>query len=166
METQTRYYTERSNARRAARAAGIDPDQVFETEEGFTFAPKSDIAIAATDPLDIPPTLKFSAEERQEGWATTPPKATPIKETTMAKAKAAKTDKKPRGASGAEKTETLLKMLKGKGATVEDLCKATGWLPHTLRARLSTLAKPKKDGGMGLKFERERVDGVTSYKTC
>lgn len=34
---EVRTYTERSNARRAARVAGVDPSLVFETEDGFTF---------------------------------------------------------------------------------------------------------------------------------
>jgi hypothetical protein len=34
---ETRTYTERSNARRAARAFGVNLDLIRETEEGFTF---------------------------------------------------------------------------------------------------------------------------------
>lgn len=71
---------------------------------------------------------------------------------------------KPKGVTGAIKTETMLTLLKGKGASVQDLCKATGWLPHTLRARISNICKPKKDGGMGIRIERERTDGVTIYR--
>lgn len=162
---ETRFYSERSNARRAARSAGIDPDAVFETPDGFTFAAKAEAEMSEPDPLDIPPALKLSAEERREGWATNPPKAAPIRngEATMPKAKSAKAVK-PKGATGADKTGTMLAMLKGKGATVEELTKATGWLPHTLRARISNVSKAKKDGGMGIKIERTRVDGVTSYR--
>ena len=46
-----------------------------------------------------------------------------------------------------------------KGATAEHMAKTLGWLPHTLRAALSRL-KTKE----GLKIERERVDGTTSYR--
>ena len=45
------------------------------------------------------------------------------------------------------------------GATAEHMAKTLGWLPHTLRAALSRL-KTKE----GLKIERERVDGTTSYR--
>lgn len=166
MDTQTRYYSEKTNARRAARAAGVDPDTVIETPDGFTFAPKSEIAISEPDPLDIPSCLKLSAEERREGWAANPPKAASVRNgvgASMPKGKSTKAAK-PKGTTGANKTETMLAMLKGNGATVEELTKATGWLPHTLRARISNVCKAKKDGGMGIKIERERVDGVTSYR--
>jgi hypothetical protein len=39
---ETRTYTEKSNARRAARAAGIDPNLVFATDDGFTFTPPAE----------------------------------------------------------------------------------------------------------------------------
>lgn len=209
---QTRYYTERKNARRAAKAQGIDPDTVYETEDGFTFATITDdtwprredgsrktvgelshgqqIAVVngavnrikkefavqgvklefkgelppATDPLDIPATLRLTPEQRREGWAKNPPKAAPHKSKEIEMPKATAKKAKTKGATGIEKAETMLKMLKGKGSSVEALCKATGWLPHTLRARLCVVWKPKKDGGMGLKVERERVDGVTTYR--
>lgn len=231
---QTRTYTEKSNARRAAKAAGVDPGLVFATDDGFTFpTPEEepgpgtnghdqtgngvdagasaeqmkaahaeddrDVEIAK-DRLheieanpesltfmgganlqnrldridspapkgdeDIPAFCKIAAADRKASWACNPPKAAPapIKEETMPKtAKAKSGAKQPKGAKGANKTEMLLTMLK-KGATVDALCKATVWLPHTLRARICRLAKPKKDGGLGLKIERERVDGVTSYR--
>lgn len=68
--------------------------------------------------------------------------------------------KKPKGATGTDKTATLLKMLSGRGATVEQLTKALDWLPHTLRARISRLPKDDKK----IKIARERVEGVTSYR--
>jgi hypothetical protein len=84
-----------------------------------------------------------------------------LKGITMAKIKA--NEKKAKGAAGTDKNTTLLKMLKA-GATVEALTKSLGWLPHTLRARISCLAKPKSKGGQGLKIERTRVEKITSYK--
>lgn len=196
---ETRTYTEKSNARRAARAAGVDPGLVFETDDGFTFTPPSDPAphtlgreiiadekattardlaiehsgAAPHDLVDtaakavddgIPAFCKISPEERKAAWERNPPKAAAIKpEIPMAKkAKRKKGDKAANG-SGADKNATLLSMLK-KGATVEELTKALGWLPHTLRARISRLNKPKSKGGEGINIERERVDGVTSYR--
>jgi len=189
---ETRTYTEKSNARRAARAAGVDPSLIIETADGFTFTPPSDDpvdtpALKVDDDLcrlepafegqrstpkddeDIPAFLKVGPQDRKEAWAKNPPKAAPIKETNMAKTGKAKSAKSLKAASasyqsGANKTATLLAMLKGKGSTVDELTKATGWLPHTLRARISGLAKPKSKGGEGLKIERERVEGVTSYR--
>lgn len=52
------------------------------------------------------------------------------------------------------KTFVLAEMLRA-GSTVDAMCAALGWQAHTLRARIST---------SGLKVERTRVDGVTSYK--
>ena len=85
---------------------------------------------------------------------------------TTRKAKAAKPAKKPAGkkatkpaaAAKDNKTTALIAMLT-KGATAEHMAKTLGWLPHTLRAALSRL-KTKE----GLKIERERVDGTTSYR--
>lgn len=181
---QTRTYTERSNARRAARAAGIDPDLVFSTEDGFAFPPPNgndvDPALSAdlrkaeasdsdseTSPVDddIPAFCRISPEERKLAWDRNPPKAAPIMEpANMARTTKRKSTKaKDVRTSGADKTATLLSML-AKGATVEALCKATAWLPHTLRARICGAAKPKSKGGEGIKVARERVDGVTTYR--
>ncbi|MBK9010169.1 DUF3489 domain-containing protein [Novosphingobium sp.] len=45
------------------------------------------------------------------------------------------------------------------GAAIEDLCLATGWLPHTCRAFLTGLRKK------GRPLERsKREDGVTIYR--
>jgi hypothetical protein len=60
----------------------------------------------------------------------------------------------------ANKTMQLIALLQGPGASVEAIAKQLGWLPHTLRARLSGLAKPP----YGLVVMRERKDGVTTYR--
>lgn len=168
---QTRTYSEKSNARRAARAAGLDPDTAVKLcDEGFevTFPDHGTTTVAAKpeEPLDgIPEFCKIPQEERNASWITNPPQrsvAAQLKEITMPKAKA-KPEKKDRGATGSEKNATLLKMLK-TGATVDQLTTALEWLPHTLRARISRLAKPKSKGGEGLKIERTREDKVTSYR--
>lgn len=196
---ETRTYTERSNARRAARAAGIDPDLVIETDDGFAYPVPSEDSdpaptenetdpeqsaeemkaehaaaeVQADDPVDsapktedddgIPAFLQIPAESRKTTWAHTPPKAAPTQDTAMAKAKPSKRAKAEKP-NGLDKTATLLKMLTGKGATVEKLTAALDWLPHTLRARISRLSKAKSKGGEGLKIERERTDGVTTYR--
>jgi predicted ArsR family transcriptional regulator len=78
----------------------------------------------------------------------------------MAKKKTAK--KRDHASNPGEKASLLLSMLKAKGgATVEEMTKSLGWLPHTLRARISTLAKEKK-----LKIERTRNEGVTTYRVA
>lgn len=46
-----------------------------------------------------------------------------------------------------------------KGASLDELCQATGWLPHTCRAFLTGLRKK------GRNLERaKREDGTTCYK--
>ena len=70
----------------------------------------------------------------------------------------ARRPRSPRPRPKDNKTTALIELLT-KGATVEHMAKALGWLPHTLRAALSRL-KTKE----GLKIERERVDGTTSYR--
>jgi hypothetical protein len=184
---QIRTYTERSNARRAARAAGLDPESaIIETDDGFEvrFAPRQQhepspikqaveaaierglspqqfVAEAekVADALDaIPAFCKIPQERRREAWEKNPPKVTaaqPKESITMAKAKT----KKPKAQTG-DKTATLLKMLQGKGSTVEQLTEALEWLPHTLRARISRLPKDDKK----IKVARERVGGVTTYR--
>lgn len=180
-------YKHKQNARRAARSAGLDPDNAVAINEAGAYFLKH----AKDDDvdLDLPEALMIPQEERSEEWAKNPPRTAPricepkAEDPATAKireeidmAKKAKTTarisklkerhgktqspKVPRG-SGSDKTATLLAMLKGKGSTVEALTKALGWLPHTLRARLSRLPKDDKK----IKIERTRVDGVTSYRT-
>lgn len=43
------------------------------------------------------------------------------------------------------------------GATLDDMVKATGWLPHTTRAALTGLKKK------GHTVERTKMDGVSRY---
>lgn len=83
------------------------------------------------------------------------PKAKPAK--AKAKAKTAAPAKAKAAANGS-KGEMLIAMLK-KGATADALAKALGWLPHTLRASISTQSRKQ-----GFKVERTRDDGVTTYK--
>jgi Protein of unknown function (DUF3489) len=81
---------------------------------------------------------------------------TKIKPKGHRKAKGNKTGPVPRGRTGTKK-EQLVTMLR-QGATVEALTKALTWQPHTLRAAISGLNKA------GMKVERERAEGITSYK--
>ena len=96
--------------------------------------------------------------------ATKTKTATAAKSATKSTARRKLKPSQPVKSDGVSRTDQLIAMLKGKGSTVPAICKALGWLPHTLRARLSRLQAPKKDGGDGLKLERERADGVTTYR--
>ena len=168
---ETRTYTERSNARRAAKAAGIDPDLVFETGDGFAFPQDQSAETAPSQNGEsggIPSFLKrapLTPEQQavldeKTKRANSPDRMIVMPKANGSKAKAAerKTEKR------VDKNATLLKMLAGKGASVPALTKELGWLPHTLRARISRLSKSKSRGGEGLKIERERVDGITTYR--
>lgn len=67
----------------------------------------------------------------------------------MAKAKTSKTT---------TKTDKIIALMKRKqGASLEDLTKATGWLPHTARAAMTGLRKKEHV------IDRAKVDGVSRY---
>ena len=56
------------------------------------------------------------------------------------------------------KTDKVVALLKRKhGASIEELTKATGWLPHTTRAAMTGLRKKGHD------IERTKVGGVSRY---
>lgn len=59
------------------------------------------------------------------------------------------------------KTEELLKRLTEGWNDAPVLMARFGWGTHTLRGAISTLAKKH-----GLKIERQRIDGVTSYRVA
>ena len=123
---QIKVYGFSSNARRAARAAGLDPNQVVKQNPN---GPGFIIAKPAADDF-------------------------PDKPATAAR-------KKTNTAKNGDKTVLLISVLKNKaGASVDQLTKATGWLPHTLRARISRLANPPHN----MKVTRNRNEGVTRYR--
>jgi hypothetical protein len=99
-----------------------------------------------------------------KGTDTRKPSKTPKKPQTTAKApanpnvrKAAKVpaSQQPKEPNNTDKVLALLKRF--SGATLEDLVKATGWLPHTARAALTGLKKK------GHTIERTKVDDVSRY---
>ena len=76
--------------------------------------------------------------------------------TKAAKAKVTKAAAKDGAPKAGTKLAQLTELLSRKdGATSAELCKALGWLPHTLRAAISRL--PNKP-------THSRLDGVTSYR--
>lgn len=132
MTAYSQVFSVKSNARRAARKAKVDPDTVVACSGGFHFPTAGGAAPASK--------AKPAAKAKSAG-----------------KAKAKKTG--AREGSG-KLLETVLGMITAKGgATMPEILKATGWLPHTARARISGLAAKHK-----LKIERERFMGVTTYK--
>lgn len=108
-------------------------------------------------------TTKAKAAPRKPRVA--PSKAKAGKKTTSAK-KAAKAPKKARSAKAdgpreGSKTEQVLELLKQPGgATMKELMKATGWLPHSVRGFLSgTIGKKMGRAVTSTKGE----DGERSY---
>ncbi len=57
------------------------------------------------------------------------------------------------------KTETVIDKLRQGWVSVSDMIKDTGWQAHTLRAAISVYARKH-----GIELERQRIDGVTSYR--
>jgi hypothetical protein len=76
-----------------------------------------------------------------------------------AKAKAASAKSGPRKTRDSGVCDNVVAELKARWTTTESLITMTGWLPHTLRGFISTRAR-----ALGLKAERKRIDGVTSYR--
>ncbi len=126
-------FTVKSNARRAARKAGVDPNAVEKHGSGFRF-PMSLAAVANAS------SRAKAAKAKHEA----------------SKAKAGKSAASPRKAGLVEKVHGMI-TAKG-GATMPEICRATGWLEHTARARISGIVKAKK-----LKITRIRENGVTTY---
>jgi uncharacterized protein DUF3489 len=59
------------------------------------------------------------------------------------------------------KIASITVMLCGKkGATLAELCKMTGWQPHSVRAVISAVMKKK----FGLEVVSERIDGERVYR--
>lgn len=71
-------------------------------------------------------------------------------------AKPATATKKP--ATTGRKTEKVIILLKrSDGASIAEITKATGWLPHSARAVLTGLRKN------GFALDKTKIDGVTRY---
>ncbi len=70
-----------------------------------------------------------------------------------------KGEKSQTAARQGTKQALLIHLLKRKkGATIEAIIEALGWLPHTVRAALTRLRQ------QGLRIERVREDGVSRYR--
>jgi hypothetical protein len=66
--------------------------------------------------------------------------------------------------AGAQKSTKIASMTvllcRIKGVSLEELCKHTGWQPHSVRAVISSVMKKK----LGLDVVSERVDGKRIYR--
>jgi Protein of unknown function (DUF3489) len=150
-------YSNRSNAARAAKKAGLEKFSIIEVDGKFSFE-------------DATPTPAPAPEKAQK--AAKPPKATKapkVAKVAKAPAKARKVARvkdsagtvcskatEPRGAKSAQLIDLVT-----QGATISELTETLGWLPHTVRAALSRLGKA------GYSVQRTKVgtadDGFESH---
>jgi hypothetical protein len=131
----SRVYTVKSNARRDCRKLGLDPDLVKAVVGGFVI----DYPVTKVEKLIRP--KKPKAEKKAKA------------------AKAPKVAKKPRAKrEGDPKKDRLVAML-ADWTSIDYLMAHLDWQAHTVRGAISTAAKAR-----GIKIERQRVDGVTSYR--
>jgi len=70
----------------------------------------------------------------------------------------------PKGQTGAGKSTKIASMTvllcRIKGVSIDELCKHTGWQPHSVRAVISSVMKKK----LGLDVVSEKVNGVRIYR--
>jgi hypothetical protein len=106
------------------------------------------------------PKATKKARVGKRGAHVAPSKAKSAKKATSAK-KTPKGTKKASGARDGSKASAILDLLKRKdGATLKELMKATGWLPHSVRGFISGTVGRK----MGLAVTSTKgEDGQRSY---
>ena len=62
-------------------------------------------------------------------------------------------------AARTSKRDQLSKLLlRDEGATIQQMCGALGWLPHTVRAALTGLKK------LGYSINSDKIDGLRAYR--
>jgi hypothetical protein len=70
----------------------------------------------------------------------------------------------PKGQAGTGKSSKIASMTvmlcRIKGVSIDELCKHTGWQPHSVRAVISSVMKKK----LGLDVVSEKVNGVRIYR--
>jgi hypothetical protein len=73
---------------------------------------------------------------------------------------AAKVANKPAAPEKGKIANVIAMLRRPKGASITDLCKATGWQAHSVRGALSGTIKKK----LGFKVTSEKSDGVRVYR--
>lgn len=143
----SRVYTVKSNARRDAKKLGLNPDLVKEVKGGWAIDyPDAPGAKAAK-----PKTAKIKAVAKAKVPKAAKPKSV----------KPPKPVKQPRAKrEGDPKRDRLIAML-ADWTPISELMSAMGWQAHTVRGALSTAAKK-----LGITIERQRIEGVTSYRVA
>jgi len=119
--------------------------------------------------LDVPEAVKATGDQTVDvpvaaGISAASPtdKATPAVPTSRGKRVARKKPAKPSKRDNVSKTEALLTLLeRPKGASLDELMRASGWQAHSVRGFLSAVVKKK----LRLKLTSEEDDkGVRRYR--
>lgn len=169
-------FTVKSNARRAARKAGVDPSKV----QAFVKAGKTLFRFpaaaapraakpdkAATRMKKVQAATAARVKKGKEAKAKKPAKVSAPRPShpasRAARPNAAKTPAQPKAAGerGA-KFETVAALLRRPGgASMTEVVAITGWKPHSARARISV--DVSKLLGKGEVIDRRRENGVSHY---
>jgi hypothetical protein len=129
----------------AEAALGIGDAAAGSQEGGDTRKPKASAASAGKRDKARPARKGRSSNSKGKG------KAAPTKRASARRTRA--NDGKPRAGT---KQAKLIEMLQRKqGATVDEVVKALGWQPHTVRGAIAGALKKK----LNLKIESEKVEG-------
>jgi hypothetical protein len=144
MTRWSKVYTLRSNARRAARVAGCNPSSVRCDRGGYVYDETSKLTKKA----------KQLAKSRSRGLRLGKGKPRPPRAT-----------KATSGVTGTTTEAALTLMLRSGGAAITEICQATRWLPHTARARISGIAKARKDLDIVRTRNADKVSVYTATAT-
>jgi hypothetical protein len=88
-------------------------------------------------------------------------KTRPVRSATARKVSKTQSDIKRKGALGSKQDRVIALLRRPAGATLDDLVKATGWQPHSVRGFLAgTIRKRLK-----LPLQSEKVKGTRRYRT-
>jgi hypothetical protein len=152
MSNWSQDFTVKSNARRAARKAGIDPAKVV----GFSKAGKAFYRFP-TDPEPKAKSASKTEAAKKPAKKTTAPNAA-----KAAAAKPASAAPSPSTSRGGLKFIAVAELLRRQqGASIDEVVAATGWKPHSARARISV--DVSKLLNKGEEIVRRREDGVSHY---
>jgi Protein of unknown function (DUF3489) len=84
-----------------------------------------------------------------------------VRSATARRTSKAQSDIKRKGALGSKQDRVIALLRRPAGATLDDLVKATGWQPHSVRGFLAgTIRKRLK-----LPLQSEKVKGTRTYRT-
>jgi len=105
-----------------------------------------EVAPVAEASATTPRRAKAATAEKQAGKTAVP--------------KTGKTKSSPAAKGGTKLTSIIALMRRPKGATVQEMMKATDWQPHSVRGAISGAIKKK----LGLEVISERVDETRIYR--